>query len=99
MKRTTYSRQKVILLELLIEARREIGLSQTELAGHLGITQSEVSKFERGERSFDVMQLRAWVEVGLNLPFEWFIQEMLDLLSVEEHLVGLSRRDGWGNDW
>jgi transcriptional regulator with XRE-family HTH domain len=38
--------------------REECGLTQMQLAESLGITQSFVSKIERGERVVDVIQLR-----------------------------------------
>lgn len=39
--------------ELLIEARREAGLTQVEIAHALKVPQSFVSKYERGERRLD----------------------------------------------
>jgi len=46
-----------ILLDLLIRRRRELDLSQVELAKLLGKPQSYVSKFETGERRLDVFEL------------------------------------------
>ena len=48
---------------MLVQLRKEAGLDQTALAQRLTITQSEVSKFERGERALDVLMLRAWLRV------------------------------------
>ncbi len=45
------------LLELLIAARGDAGLSQVGLARRLGKPQSYVSKFESGERRLDVVEL------------------------------------------
>lgn len=42
--------------ELLIEARRESGLSQEDLAERLGRPQSYVSKCESGTRRMDVIE-------------------------------------------
>ena len=44
------------LCELLIEARKEKGLSQEVLAEKLGYLQTVVSKYERGERRLDVIE-------------------------------------------
>ena len=42
---------------LLIEARHRSGLTQTEVAVRLGVSQSFVSKYELGERRLDVIEL------------------------------------------
>ena len=41
---------------LLIEARKNAGLTQVQLATRLGCPQSYVSKYERGERRLDVVE-------------------------------------------
>jgi transcriptional regulator with XRE-family HTH domain len=48
----TYARFR----ELLIEAREDAGLTQSQLADRLNKPQSYVSKFERGERRLDVVE-------------------------------------------
>lgn len=45
------------LIELLIEARNHTGVTQAELAAKLEKPQSFVSKYERGERRIDVVEL------------------------------------------
>lgn len=47
------------LLALLVETRKEAGLSQTELASRLNRPQPFVSYFERGERRIDVIEFCA----------------------------------------
>lgn len=42
--------------ELLVEARKNAGLTQTELSSRLDRPQSFVSKYERGERRLDVVE-------------------------------------------
>ena len=42
--------------ELMIAARKAVGLTQTELAKQLGKPQSYVSKYERGKRRLDVVE-------------------------------------------
>ena len=63
--------QQAALLRLLASLREDAGLNQRALADRLGITQSEVSKFERGERALDVLRLRAWLR-ALEIEFAWF---------------------------
>ena len=45
------------MLELLLEARKSAELTQEQLAKRLGKPQSFVSKYERGERRLDVIEL------------------------------------------
>ena len=42
--------------ELIVEARKNAGLTQVELAKRLGKPQSFVSKYEIGERRLDVIE-------------------------------------------
>ncbi len=46
------------LLDLLRRVRREAGLTQVDLARRIGEEQTFVSKFERGERRLDILELR-----------------------------------------
>lgn len=60
MPKSIYSKENDLLLRLLREARERSGVSQAQLAERLRMTQSAVSKCERGERRLDVVQLRRW---------------------------------------
>jgi ribosome-binding protein aMBF1 (putative translation factor) len=42
--------------ELLVQARKGAGLSQSELSSRLNRPQSFISKYERGERRLDVIE-------------------------------------------
>jgi transcriptional regulator with XRE-family HTH domain len=68
MKRPMPSSEQAAMLRRLVQLREAAGINQTTLAARLGITQSEVSKFERGERALDVLRLRAWLHA---LGVEW----------------------------
>ena len=48
-----HSGKYVCFRNLLIKARKDSGLTQVELARHLSLPQSFVSKYERGERRLD----------------------------------------------
>jgi len=71
------------MLRMLVQLSEHQGFNQTALADRLGITQSEVSKFERGERTLDVLRLRAWLHaLGIGLtPFADALEGELDRLD------------------
>ncbi|HET7525594.1 MAG TPA: helix-turn-helix transcriptional regulator [Burkholderiaceae bacterium] len=77
------SSQRAAMLRMLVQLREDAGVKQTELAERLGITQSEVSKFERGERALDVLRLRAWLgALGIGLTaFADALDQELDRLA------------------
>lgn len=52
----------VRLRELLVEARKSAGLSQTAVAERLGRPQSYVADVERNERRIDVIEFLAMAE-------------------------------------
>jgi transcriptional regulator with XRE-family HTH domain len=58
MEKTIYTDEYAIVLRLLKKAREDASLTQVELATKLGQSQSFVSKFERGDRRLDIIQLR-----------------------------------------
>ena len=58
MKKTIYTREYAAVLRLLSSQRRKAGVTQIDLASKLGLTQSQVSKIERGENRLDIVQLR-----------------------------------------
>jgi transposase len=45
-----------LFCELMIEARKQQGLTQAEVAARLGIPQTQVSKYELGERRLDLRE-------------------------------------------
>lgn len=62
--------RKKILLEKLIEARKEANLTQQEAASKLDKPQSYISKIESGERNVDFLELEDIAKVyGKSLDF------------------------------
>ncbi len=57
MTRSVYSPAYQRLCDWLVDARQAQGLTQLEVAQRLGRPQSFVSKYERGERRLDVVEL------------------------------------------
>ena len=58
MEKSIYTKDYGIFLDCLRQARKAAGITQEQLAEKIGTTQSVVSKFERGERRIDVVELR-----------------------------------------
>lgn len=56
MTKSAFTRKHAQLRKILVQARRDAGLTQVDLARKLGRPQSFVSKFERGERRLDVAE-------------------------------------------
>ncbi|NET17534.1 MAG: helix-turn-helix transcriptional regulator [Okeania sp. SIO1H6] len=63
--------------ELLIEARKEINLTQVELSMKLSRPQSYVSKYERGERRLDLIEFLEIAE-ALEIDPLAFIEKLLE---------------------
>jgi len=56
MKKFIHTREHKEFCNLLVETRKQYGLTQVELAKRLKSSQSFVSKYERGERRLDVLE-------------------------------------------
>jgi len=82
MTKSIYTTQYAILLELLAKTRAHSGVTQNELAKRLKMTQSSVSKVERGERRLDVIELHAWCR-ALGAPFKTVMSELDQRLGKE----------------
>jgi transcriptional regulator with XRE-family HTH domain len=68
MEKSAFTDEYAVLLTLLRETRHAAQVTQVELAARIGETQSSFSKFERGERRLDVIQLRTICQaLGTNL--------------------------------
>ena len=55
-KKSIFTSRYQRLKKLLIEARKDAGLTQVDLAAKLDRPQSFVSKYERGERRLDIVE-------------------------------------------
>jgi ribosome-binding protein aMBF1 (putative translation factor) len=75
MPRSRQSPRQMRLLELLIQARAEAGLTQAEVAQQLRRPQSFVSKYESGERRLDLVELIE-VSEALNLPLVGLLEQI-----------------------
>lgn len=75
MEKSIYSHEYRVMLQLLKDARAKSGITQVQLAESLGITQSLVSKIERGDRRLDVAELRS-VCIALGVTLRDFIVDL-----------------------
>lgn len=56
MRKSIHSSTYKLFTELLVQARKDAGLTQQQLAERLGKPQSFVAKYETGERRLDVVE-------------------------------------------
>lgn len=63
------------LISLLVAAREKAGMTQQQLAKHLGRPQSFVAKYEGGERRIDMVEFLA-ITRALNLDPVRAVREM-----------------------
>ena len=56
MQKSTHTRQYRVFLDGLIQARKDAGLTQQQVADKLGRPQSFIAKYENGERRLDVVE-------------------------------------------
>jgi ribosome-binding protein aMBF1 (putative translation factor) len=75
MERSIFTGDYQVLVELLVETRKGVGVRQVDLAKSLAATQSFVSKIERGELRLDVIQLRA-VCLALDTTLGEFVEKL-----------------------
>lgn len=75
MEKTIYTTEYAELLRLLRETREKAGITQTDMATRLGRSQSFVTKYERGDRRLDVIQLRTICQV-LDTDLPSFVAEL-----------------------
>jgi transcriptional regulator with XRE-family HTH domain len=78
MRKSIYSQDYLALVRLMKRLREERGLSQGFIAGKLGITASQFSKWERRERRIDVSELRLYC-LAIGVP----LGELIDKWEAE----------------
>lgn len=91
MEKSLFTEEYKVLLRLLREKRKGLGISQVQIAETLGSTQSFVSKCERGERRLDAIELRRWI-LGLGVAFLEFMTVFDEALSAKSRAKGGKRR-------
>ena len=80
MRRSDEASQQEKLQELLKDIRQAKGVRQIELAEKLGVPQSFISKYESGDRRWDILELRRVCQaVGISL--KEFVQKLEESLN------------------
>jgi transcriptional regulator with XRE-family HTH domain len=74
MQKSITSRNYAHFLESLRKAREQAGITQEDMAARLGVTQSFVSKCERGERRMDIVELREFCK-AMGITLERFVKQ------------------------
>lgn len=80
MEKSIHTHHQEKLQQLLRELREEAGLRQVDLAELLGEPQPFVSRYERGERRLDILELRKICNL-LGLTLRQFVDRLEELLS------------------
>ena len=80
MEKTIYSSEYDAVVRLLRAARKTARITQVELAERLGLTQSLVSKMERGDRRLDIIEVRTMCR-AIGISFPEFVNQLERKLS------------------
>lgn len=84
MAKSIYREDYLFFLNRLRNAREKAGLTQEQVARKLDLTQTFVSKCERGERRIDMVELRDFCE-AIGISLEEFVTEFETALKKRRH--------------
>lgn len=73
MKKTIHTKEYACFVERLREARKEIGLTQVQVAKKLKRPQSYVSTIESGQQRVDIVELKQFADL-YKKDITWFIK-------------------------
>ena len=80
MKIPNETRQREKLLLLLRELREKSSIRQVDLADHLDVPQSFVSKYESGARNLDILELRRICQL-MGISLQDFVRKLEESLN------------------
>jgi transcriptional regulator with XRE-family HTH domain len=81
-KKTIFNHNYSDLIRKLCQERKRLGITQTEVASYLNMTQSEISKIETTERRLDILEFKELLSiyrVDENSKLKNYIIEFLEL--------------------
>ncbi|MDA7742493.1 helix-turn-helix domain-containing protein [Francisellaceae bacterium] len=61
--KSIHSEKYIKLIEDLSDERKRLGISQSEVASFLNMTQSEISKIETNERRIDIYEFQSLISI------------------------------------
>ncbi len=77
----------------VFDARNALGLTQTQYASHIGVSQSEISKIENGDSSISLKKIITYAEqLGMELCFK---EKSERVLSRQPRAVSVQAIGGW----
>jgi len=88
---STHHEDYRLLIQMVRETREREGVAQSDLATRVGVTQTFISKVERGERRLDPVELIEILEALEVTPTEW-ISEYLRRRRIEHGNHTVSRK-------
>ena len=83
MPKSIYSDQYRVMLQLLQQLRKEMGVTQIDLMRRLELDQSSISRIETGDRRIDPIELRKYC-IAIGVPFVDFVAQLEALLGTKE---------------
>lgn len=64
----------------ILRKRKELGYTGSQLATILGVSQQQISRYERGKNKVDLLHLFR-ISVALKTPMHWFLEDITDQLA------------------
>lgn len=64
----------------VFKKRKELGYTGSDLAQLLGVSQQQVSRYERGKNRVDLLHLFE-ISIALNTPINWFLEDITEQLG------------------
>ncbi len=80
MSKSIYREDYALFLRHLRNVREKTGLTQQQVAERLALTQTFISKCERGERRLDIIELRDFC-TAIGISLEQFVAELETVLK------------------
>lgn len=75
--KTIYTNEYLELINYLIKLRKVSLVNQTEMAKHLKLSQSDISKIEKCDKKIDILETFNWIERCNDNP-----QELIELYNL-----------------
>lgn len=80
MEKSIHQEDYALFLRHLRETREKAGLTQEQVAHAMGVTQTFISKCERGERRMDLLEVRDYC-LAVQVSYEKFTSELERILK------------------